>query len=250
MILLKNMSGDTLDLNDLGMGISWARNEQASAAFKNRTQKIPGADSDWFFGADFGSTTVPLELVTANMDLEKLDQTLDILNKFFFDSYGRPVKLKVYFDYNVANGTVYRFVRLNQALDVSYGASFHTIRIVFNLIDRYKYSENATTLNQVLVSPSGTMSPTVLGLVVPPKIMLTGSGTNVVLTSAGKSIAIGTFTEATFEIDTERYSVKKNSVETMVKIPGGFVLEPDQDFSATGTEMSINVTLQWRDRYI
>lgn len=251
MILLKKMSGEELDLTTLGMGISWVRNELGGASFDNRVQKIPGSDTDWFFGVEFGTLPLSLELKTASMDLEKIDAVLDTLNRFLFDSYGRPIKLKAYFNYHVANGLVYRLVRLNQAIDVSYDTSFHTIRLVFTSVDRFKYADTLSTLSKTIASPSGTMAPVVKGLVVPPNIMLTGTGTNVILASAGKSIVLGTFaTTTTFDINTERYVVKINSVESMVKIPGGFVLEPNQPFSVSGTSMNVSVTLQWRDRYI
>lgn len=267
IVQLKSSSG-TFNLSDLGF--KWHREHEAmgQAKITHLSNHIPGQTGDWYFGSEMGARDYVFTLRVLDNNLTSLDEKIDKLNDILFDVYGKPQLLEIRFDYNqkvvyayfsepVAPTTASILAKMslkftsfdgrkysrNKASEVLWGSTS------INFQSNYKLGDTGTGANGITITANKSIDSYVDGKAVKPSIKLVGSGTNVKITCAGKSITVGTFSNQTVTIDTEMFVAYFGGVERMIDMDD-FYIVPNSKINVTGTGMNFVLTIDYQNVYM
>ena len=83
-----------------------------------------------------------------------------------------------------------------------------------------------------------------------PVYYISGSGTNLFISSNGKSFSLGTVTNANWVIDGTNYTVKKNGVDDFLVNDFLELIHGDNFISITGSDLNLTLRVTFRDKYL
>ncbi|MGX7232449.1 hypothetical protein ACWODG_06800 [Enterococcus italicus] len=267
VITIKSPSG-TFNLSDLGF--RWHREHEAlgTADFSLRSDHIPGKTGDWYFGSEVGTKEYEFTLSLLEDDLTTLDQKIAELNDVLFDAYGKPQLLEITLDYTrkmfyayfsepiapttetILSKMKLTFVSFDgKKYSADKASEFLWGSEKINFKANYKLGDTGTGANALTITSNQSLDTFVDGKAVKPSIKIVGTGTNVKLTCAGRSIAVGTFTSKTIAIDTEMFIAYFDGVETLIDMDD-FYIVPNAKVSVTGTGMNFVLTIDYQNVYM
>lgn len=242
----------------------------AQATFNHNTLHIPGLSGVLDFGAEMEAKagySIPVNrLVRTDAEITK---TINELNRFFFDEFKQPRFIKTIFDYEPNK---YVWLKIAQNFTPNRATLLKKMEIPFVQHDDNKYSiaeaneivwgnqevdfladytlgNTGSGADNLRITSNKTISPFIEGLALNPYFEINGSGTNVKISSAGRVLTIGTFSNSKIEVDTENYVVYVNGIEKDFNLTE-FYFVPGQSVSITGTSMNFNITFHYRDIYM
>lgn len=263
------LSLDGIKLSEFGMILQPGLEHPMTPTIINKTLAIPDKAGIYYFGSEIGERKIKLPL--AFIDKNKVLNQMRIREfaDFLTDSYGKPREIKLVFD-NAPY--MYYIVMLSEQIIPDKVYTVSTFTVPFVAYDPYKYSviyadevrwgsKDITFMSHYKLGHSGSdglktiISPSILniytdGLVNKPVIEITGSATNLVIKANGYEINLDTFTNTSWVIDCETYTVKKNGVNTFLANLRDFILlKGNNQVQISGTGINITIHIKLRDKY-
>lgn len=263
----------TLRLEEFEMRPLRDHTRPRSGDISHRTQHIDGRMGDWYFGSEVGPKTYGLQANALVQEWEDLEERLDQLTAFLFDSKGNPKLLKCKWD----NTGKFAFVRLAEAITPDVSTILEKIPIQFINYDSNEYAESdAYDLDRPLRYDSGNeygskAYPNTQSfawnivpyhysgienysyLDTPIKITIKGNvkGGTVKHLESGKSISFPDVSNGTVVIDTETYNVSVNGSD-ILELNGDFfeMLTGSNGFQFIAEQANATVTFDWLHKFM
>lgn len=260
---------DSYTLSSFGMKNMEGNEKQLLGDISSKTQNIPGVRGLYDFGDEVGAfkEKFPI-LVLANDPLDRSYRLREFTN-FILDDYGYPRLMKIqkssepdvyYWGkvttpsipklYSNAGSFTLEVICLEgikhgstSANDILWGST----KVRFNA--GYTLGNTGTGANGITITSNQSIDSYVDGKAVKPSIKLVGSGTNVKITCAGKSITVGTFSSQTVTIDTEMFVAYFGGVERLIDMDD-FYIVPNSKINVTGTNMNFVLTIDYQNVYM
>ena len=256
---------DNYTLEDFGMANARGNEQTMFGAITARSEKVPGRKGLLDFGNEIGAGTEKFPiLVKSNNPIER-SYLIRAFKNFLLDEYGYPRMIKIhkstepdvyyYGKISVAptpelysnagmlnleitnyNGVKYSKFEANEILWGSQQIDFQ---------DGYLLGNTGSGANELRVTGNISISPTVSGSAVFPYLVLVGHGSDVVITSNGKSIQIGNF-NGTLEIDCANFISYLNGAEKLIQMDK-FQLVRGKAILISGSNMNFTLTNNFRD---
>lgn len=237
--------------------------------FSNKTLSVPGRDGLYNFGTEINEKPLTFNIVAIDKNSNLLQVKLREFARFLVDDYGKPREIKLAYDYEPDK---YYLAMLSAPIDPDRAARVGKFTLSLTAYDPYAYSvvyadeirwgSNVITFqSHYKLGHSGSdgvktiTAPTTLniytdGLANKPVIEIAGSATNLKLSTNGYEINLGTFTNTSWAIDCETYTVKKNGVNTFLANFRDFILlKGNNQVQISGTGINISIHIKLRDKY-
>jgi predicted phage tail component-like protein len=239
------------------------------AEISHLTKKIPGIIGAYRFGQDTGikKYVIPVRM-TENDEVLAMEQ-MNNLNMFLLDGSYQARSLKLIFD---SEPDKYINAFLSGAVNVSRNFIQNSFDLTFIAVDPRKYSNvfnddilwgneiitfastylmgHENVLAETYINGSSTFNVSVIGMGLRPAIELSGSATNLVITANGKYITVGTFANAVWVIDCERYIAYKDGVETMLDMDKFELVQGLNAVQFSGSDIDLNISIRFRDKWL
>lgn len=271
------MAETTIDgtpISQLGLKMLASHQYQALPATRDYTAEIPGRHGAWDYGADMSERPFTLPFYFDNVqDPEEFSANVDKVVKILLDGYGRPRTVKVILGYIPDK---YLNARYSGSLDVQAQAMAGFYDLPMTAFDPHAYSlttndevfwgsesitfENRTYTyghtggGQVMtITQPTTYSVYVTGLVATPIITVSGSGTDVTLSTGGKTMSLSTFTDTNWLIDLAEYTALKNGQNGIGTFGNADWLEfmpGDNQLTVGGSGLNLTVQVKFRDKFM
>lgn len=256
-------------LEEFGFRVLMEHNVAHTASISTTAQSIPGRVGLIPVKQQVGSKAVSMSLrrldrdeITANYETDRL---LDVL----FDDLYQPRPLKIIMDYDKDK---YMNVYVSGDLESVRRSIISEMPLSFVAYDPQRYSivhadevtwgsteitfESTTYTyghkgvdSSFNIKGAATKNIDVIGLALQPTISIWGKATNLVITNQGKKITVGTFANKLWEIDCEKYIAYQDGVEKMIPMDKFLLRKGVNNIQFSGTDMDIDVTIKFRDRW-
>jgi len=238
----------------------------------DRTLQIPGKHGAWDFGAELGPRLFNIEVAFVEQNAAALQRKVSELAAFLVDAYGRPRTMELIF--TIQPDRKY-FVRYSGSLPIERISGLGRFTLPLIAYDPFAYSlvpndevtwgsEAVTFENDFYtygheggqietITASKIMNVVVLGSIsVRPKIILSGNGSNVVISANGKSLGIDDLDHATWVIDCMNYTVTKNGDNALHLVSGDFLefFTGSNQVFITGSSMNFTVRFSFYDKFV
>jgi len=262
------LDGNELDYFDL---ICESQSNPMAPDILNKTISISGREGTYFFGTEILSK--PFEFTISTMQYDKLilQEKLRTFIAFLHDIYGKPRVIKLIFKYEPDKFYV---VRLTSKIDVERFVTVGRMDVKFEAFDPRAYSTvysdeilwGSEVLNfgssyllgqenssgETTVTDPKSITSYVSGLAIKPIIEITGTATNLVISANGYSINLGTFSNVTWVVDCDRYTVLKNGLNGFSSVNlREFILFPGTNTVAiNGSNINLKINVKYRDKYL
>lgn len=264
---------DGIPAEQLGMHVLKDYADPSIPATRDSGVVIPGRHGEIDFGADLGKRdfSFPIVLIPQSSYYEALAKT-DELKKILLDPYGKPRTFKL-----IAGDRPDRYynARYSGALPISdlIKNRFFTLPLVaydphaYSIVDSskgIKWGDRIPWMSQIpigigktsytITSPQSLSIDNYGSMVVRPIITISGSATALTLTIQGESFSFGSFTNATFLIDAERYSVMRNGQNFLFQLQGNLekleLIPGANAIQIGGSNLNINIAFKYRAKYM
>ena len=237
----------------------------------NKTISIPGRAGLYDFGTEINEREISFEMATIADNKTALQYILRKFTMFIFDQYGKSRDIKLVF---VNEPDKFYTVRCSDTIDAERVYTTGKFKITFSVYDPFAYntiysnelswgSEEITFGSTYLLGNKGTpgethitsrqsVMATVLGLAIKPIIEIVGSATNLVISANGYIVNVGTFTDNSWIINCEKYTVQKNGNNSFgtVKLREFFLVQGDNEIVINADLIDITFRLRYRDKYL
>lgn len=263
---------DGVRLADFGVHLLADSAEPMMPPTRDKTITIPGRHGDYYFGSYFDARQLDLSCGFNNQpSLQDTQRLIRELNTLLLDDYGRPKTVELVYDYEPDK---HYKARVAGAIPVDRIARAGVFTIPMIAHDPFAYSnvwsdeivwgsEAITFQYDYLLgddnhSGSHTItSPQVLtlynyGYAVKPTFIITGSATELTVSANGKSFSLPAFSNATYEIDGELFTVKKDGVNAFNDFNGYFieVVSGSNEINVAGRGIDIEMSIKYRFKYV
>ena len=237
--------------------------------FRHITTKIPGQLGLIKVGVENNSESFSFPLFLNERDLSYRRKILNDLKEFLFDDLGNPKEINIifldepdkFFKVECSSQISINKILPGSRFDlefVSHGPLKYSIvnadeitwgstEITFESTT-YTYGHEGVD-SSFNIKSATTKKIDVIGLALQPQISLWGSATNLVITNQGKKITVGTFANKLWEIDCEKYIAYQDGVEKMIPMDKFMLRKGVNNVQFSGTDMDIDVTIKFRDRW-
>ncbi|KEK22465.1 phage tail domain-containing protein [Bacillus gaemokensis] len=265
---------DDVKLQDIGVMALLDSDEPLFPDVRENSVVIPGRHGAY----NFGSYLQPLEFeLKCAFDRQEtytdLAYQIREFKKLFIDGYGRPKRVKLRFE---SEPDKFYYVEYNGRVPIERIAHFGLFSLPLKAYDPHAYSTSESTddvlwgsdvvtfmsdillgigdSSYVVTSPQTISIDNVGSLIVRPIVEISGSAENLALTLNGERFLIGSFTNSSFVIDAERYSVMKDGKNYLFQMQGNLEkleLVPGANaVSIGGSNLNVNIALKFRAKYI
>lgn len=262
---------DNYRLIDFGVKALLDHEHPLTPSFSPKTVKIPGVPGKYKFGNETDSKTFNLPLIAMEKDKSLLQEKLNKFVSFLIDDFGNPRPIKISFDYEPDK---FYMIEIDDQIDIDRFVAIGKFNLPIIAHDPYKYynffsdevswgSEVITfesflplghegTAGETNITANATLDLLVSGLAIKPLIKINGSGNNLNLRVNGYEINLPNFTNASWEIDCEKYEVFKNGIDMFSDVAlRDFILLPgNNSLSITGSNMNFDIDVRYRDKYM
>lgn len=224
---------------------------------------------------DMGSTLgpryfyIPIGTIPQK-NYEKIRRLTENFISLFIDQYGKPKYVKLTFSYYPERYYKVRYagqLPLQQLVNMGV---FTLPLIATDPFAYFLYSANEITwdkdipimsdvywgtgINQFKINENQTLEIYNSGnIVIRPTFIITGSATSLTLAVNGKSFSLPSFSNVTYEINGENFTVFKNGVNNFSDKIGNDWLELSpgiNQLTVTGTGLNIHLTVDYRFKYL
>lgn len=259
---------DTHTFEEFGFKHSFGTQLNKIGEIKPKKASIPGMKGSWSFGEDIGDKRISFTLNLIESDDYVKERKLDELIDFFCDDEGYPRTVKISLRREPDR---HFFARLDEVSEPEISILTMTVKISFTLTDphrysnaradevlwgskkidfraRYKLGNSGNGATERTITGNTTIYPDVEGKAVAPVIILSGSGTDVLIKSKDRIIQVGTFSSKTIRIDTEMFVSYIDGVETIMDMDM-FYIFPKTPVTITGKNLNLKMTLEYYNVY-
>lgn len=240
-----------------------------TAQISTTTQSIPGRVGMIPVKQEVGSKPITVVLKRVDNDESLANADTDRFLDVLFDDLYRPKTLKIILDYDkdkfinaqvtggvesVRQSIISEMPLTFVAYDPRRYSVVHADEITWGN-ETLTFESNVYTLGHEnpavdfsVVGPQ-SISVTVIGLALQPTIEIEGTATDLVISSGGKKINVGSFSNTKWRIDTEKYIAYKGSTETMLEMDKFLLRNGTNSIGFGGKDINISVTIRFRDRW-
>ncbi|PAD67032.1 hypothetical protein CHH83_20920 [Bacillus sp. 7586-K] len=268
---------DDVPIIELNLKCKLDHDHPALSSTVDYTTTIPGMHGAYDFGADMGPKpfNLPMEIVGVRSNNE-IALIIRKIKKMLLDGYGRPKYFKLSFDYEPDK---YYNVRYSGNLPIErlvHKGKFTLPLTSFDAVAHSVVANNEVTWGSTVltfastsytfghkgskthnITGTKTIVETVTGDTLRPIFNIKGSGINVKVSANGQSFSLGTFSNTTWLIDGENYTVLKNGVNGLSdynkNYPEGDWIEllyGDNDITISGIGLNLTFEVRFRDKYM
>ncbi|WP_373807963.1 phage tail domain-containing protein [Jeotgalibaca porci] len=243
----------------------------ATPEFSNQWESIPGNSESYYFGTKIEPKPLSIPFLILDCTIEEAQERVDKYIPIFMDDLGNPEEVELIYDYDLNRYYKARLISVSGPTRENYRMS--SLELNFMAYDPHRYStvqnDEVTWGSEVLTFSSsiytlghenssaeftlagpGTIPVNVTGLALHPVIKIEGSATSLIIENAGKKIEIGTFDNASWIIDTGKYISWLNGTEKIIKMDKFMLRNGLNNIKFTGSNLNIEVTLRFRDRWL
>ncbi|PEJ48216.1 hypothetical protein CN692_24220 [Bacillus sp. AFS002410] len=224
---------DDIPISQWGLQIQKEHTHPSTPELRTKTMTIPGMPGEWDFGSEFGSRPFSFPLGFIEYDIYEKQRRLNEFVAFLFDPYGLPKEKKLTFDYEMDK---HYLVKVSNQIDPQRTIGFNFFILEFKANKPYKkfklqsdeivWDSDIPILSDIswltdgserLINSEQTIEVVNNGsIAIRYSFNMSGSGNNVNLSANGVVMNFGTFSNSTFDVDGERYTIFVNSVEDLV----------------------------------
>lgn len=264
----KTIIDDTHTFEEFGFRQSFGTQLKKIGEISLKRTTIPGMMGSWSFGEEIGDKRILFTLYLEETSDQKKERMLDQLVNFLCDDEGYPRTVKISLRREPDR---HFFCRLDEVGEPEVSVHTMTVQLYFTLTDprrysnakaddvrwgskkvdfqaQYKLGNRGSGAVERLITGNTTIYPDLEGKSVFPIIMITGSGSDVVIKCKNSSIIVGSFTNKTIRIDTEMFVTYVNGVETIPDMDK-FQLHPKASVVISGRNMNFKMTLDYYNVY-
>lgn len=261
---------DSVRFEDFGLFVQEGHEHPEMPVFERKVVFIPGRPGVWDFGEEIRERPplrFPLGIIEDRLILQ---YRLRQLKEFLYDDFGKARIIKIVYDYEP--GRFYLAKCLTNINPVRF-ATLAEFVLEFQTVDPYKYSNvyadeviwgsevitfeydyllghtNDFGGEPIRITRPQTVNITASGLAVQPVLNIEGSANNLTLSANGHSFSLPNFSNTKWEIDFNRYVVFRNGHETMEEIWDFHLIPGNNEILITGSNIDINLSVKFRDKY-
>lgn len=235
---------------------------------EHKTVSIPGKLGLWYFGMEIKEKQFSFPLKIMDRFLTRVQYNFNDLKAFLLDSIGQPREIKIVFDYETDKYYIAKVSGFSVPARLTEESTF-TVNLVaydplkYGAVENHEihwdsttvtfddsYSIDSVYVDDVTITAPQVVATTVNGYALTPTILITGAGDNVTLKANGKTLSLGSFSNATYEIRGKDYRIFKNNVEQFIN--GDFLqlLPGLNQVEIIGSNLNFNLSIRVRDQYI
>lgn len=261
---------DDVLLQDEGISVLINSDEPSLPSVRNLSVTVPGRHGSYDFGAFFEPREFTLNCVYDRQNYNELKSSLQVLNSLLLDDFGRPKTVRLRFG---DEPDKYFIARLSDGVPVERRSDRGFISVNLTAFDPYKYSkvtadevtwgseditfeadyllghENDFADEYVKITGNDTLVTSVSGIAIKPTFMINGTANNLTVSANGHYFSLPNFTNVRWEIDFEKYLVRRNGQETMLEINDFYLMPGSNEISITGSNINIEMAIKYHDKY-
>ncbi|AXO97169.1 distal tail protein Dit [Bacillus anthracis] len=245
----------------------------AAPPIRDHAVSIPGRPGAYYFGSDIDPMPFNLPLLVKPQENRfELAVAIRKMVTAFIDPYGKPKEVKLIYDYEPDK---YYLARYSGSMPIERYLSMGKFELPMIAYDPHAYSTveshrdilwgyNIPFMSDMTFGGSGTSYvvneaqtlnvDNIGSQVVRPVVEISGSATSLTLTINGESFSFGTFSNASFLVDAERYTVIKNKQNFLSNFQGNLekleLMPGTNAIPIGGTNLNINIVFKYRAKYI
>lgn len=265
---------DVLLQEEFGVDVTLSSVEPMAPDLRNKSIIIPGMAGAYDVGAELQPREFQLDCVFPRQSYSDLKSESRRLTALFFDQFGKPRTFKLRMGDEPLK---YYNVRLSSGIEISRSNNRGYFSVALTAFDPYAYSfitndevvwgseiitfrsreytlghDSAGGSSSVRVTRPTTETVSVMGYAVKPTILINGSAGGLSIESNGNAIVLPAFSNASWAIDCERYTVTKDGKNAFGDVTiGEFWLEKgDNDVRISGSNIVVDLQMVFRDRWI
>ncbi|EJR71348.1 distal tail protein Dit [Bacillus cereus] len=264
---------DGKSLKQLGLALLPGFQHPAAPPIRDYTVSIPGRPGAYYFGSDIDPLQFNLPLIIKPQeDRYQLSAAIRKMVAAFIDPYGNPKEVKLIYDYEPDK---YYLARYSGSLSIDRYFRMGKFELPLIAYDPHAYSVLQSTeeirwqdmvpwmsdipINFKKTSYTVTIPQTLTAenygqKVVRPVIEINGSANNLTLTLNGERFSLGSFSNSSFLIDAERYTVIKDGQNFLFQMQGNIekleLIPGANAIPIGGSNLNINIAFKYRAKYI
>lgn len=239
---------------------------------RDKTIEVPGRHGAYDLGAYYGALPINLECSILGKSMSDVQYSARELKRLLLDQYGKPKTVKVIIP-EIDSDKFYN-ARLQGGVSIDRLAAKGDFSLPMTAHDPHAYStvhaDDITWGNEVLtfesfyllghegsagmvdITAPTTKTISVSGYALRPIIEISGSADELTVTNNGQSFSLPSFSNADWEIDCERYTVKKDGQSAFGEVGlREFWLYPgDNDVQIDGNNIDISMRIRFRDKWM
>lgn len=263
---------DDTKLQDIGVIVKLESQEDMLPSTQDLTLNIPGRHGAYDFGAWIQPRSFVLACRFEERGYDTLKEQIRRFVMLFLDTWGRPKTVRLRYG---DEPDKYYNVRYSGSMPLQRLAGFGLFSVPLIAHDPHAYtttsneevtwgSETVTFNNtsytfghtgggqETVVTTPQSIPVYVSGLAVKPIIIIKGTGNNVRLNVGMQQCSLGSFTNTTWHIDLEEYTVTKNGGNGITDFIGDFFyFEPgENELRISGSNLNVTVQVKFEDKYM
>lgn len=263
---------DGKHISELNLQLLRDHQNPAAPSTRDNVMTIPGMHGAYDFGASLGvrEFLLPVHLKLKN-EYETLSSAIRKVMAVFIDPHGKPKTVKLIFDYEPDK---YYMVRYSGSIPINRLFSMGKFELPLTAYDPHAYSiaetdditfdsdipfESDITFDIgdygfTINTPQNINIDNFGSLVARPVIEISGTATNLTLILNDESFLFGSFSNASFLIDAERYAAMKNGQNFLFELKGNMerleLLPGTNAVNITGSNLNINISFKLKAKYM
>lgn len=268
---MMDISIDGVKLGDLGIRVKEDSSYLGLPATRDQVISVPGRHGAYPMGSWLEPRRINLSCRISNKKTTReIAETIRTLGTILLDQYGRPKEVKLVMGHEPEKYYKVKYVGAIPVDKQAHTGDFDLPLVAYDPFAYFLYSANEITwdkdipimsdvywgtgINQFKINENQTLEIYNSGnIVIRPTFIITGSTTSLTLAMNGKSFSLPSFSNVTYEINGENYTVFKNGVNNFSdKIGKDWVelLPGINQLTVTGTGLNIHLTVDYRFKYL
>lgn len=265
---------DVLLQTEFGVDVTLSSVEPTAPDLRNKSIIIPGMAGAYDAGADLQPREFQLDCVFPRQSYSDLKSESRRLTALFFDQFGKSRTFKLRMGDEPLK---YYNVRLTSGIEISRSNNRGHFSVMLTAFDPYAYSvitndevvwgsEIITFRSREYLLGHDSMGgssgvritrPTmetisVMGYAVKPTILINGSASRLTIEANGNNIVLPAFSNASWAIDSEKYTVTKDGKNVFGDVTLGefWFKKGNNDVRVSGSNIDVDLQIVFRDRWI
>ncbi|SEQ23803.1 Phage-related protein [Virgibacillus subterraneus] len=263
---------DDSDLSEFDLMVLADHDNPLLPGTRDNLLEVPGMHGAHDMGSIMGTKPFNIPMgIRPQKSYADLRYKADQFTKFILDPYGHPREIKLMYNYNPDR---YYMVKYSGQLPIQRLVSMGKFNLPLRAANPMAQSKVLTheinwdsekvtmddsylfgtvAVEDVQIKSNQTVQAWANWYAVRPTILITGSGSNVTFSANGKSFSLKNFSNATFEIKGDTYTVTKNGANGFSQKVGKQFLDllPGlNDVQITGDNMDFTLSIRVRDQHM
>lgn len=261
---------DGKNISEFGFDVESGHDDPLTPTFEHKLLHIPGRAGAWNFGSEIKERLFSFNLKIHERFHDRMQQAFNELVAFLFDEYGQPRLVKIVREYEPD-----KFIMAKVAVQLTPDRMTDEGALVLPFIaeDPYKYSraladevvwgsreitfqwnylmghKGAGDSTGVKITANKTIQVDVAGLAIQPVFEIEGTASNLRIECGKYSFQLPNFSNLNWIIDFEKYVVYRDGTETMIDMNKFYLLPGTNAIRVTGSGLSIDMRIKYRDRF-